>query len=172
MNNYLPSTGQINRFSELEKLVENLNGAGVGYTIIGGYGLDGLYGKLTRDHGDIDLLVGDSGKAADIILQMGYSENFSNPDKTKRIFKKETLPADWKIEFSTLENLKSLTSEDIKIFVPDEPNAHLNGLTFKTPTLEGQKSIMNILTKNAVEKGWGAYKHKDHYENLIKILEN
>ena len=176
LDSYIPSGEQLRQVGILQKIVEGCKQGGVDLSVIGGYGLDGLYGKLTRDHKDIDLLVEDGGelKLRGIITSLGFTEEAEEAGSTKTVFKsKEGFSSGFKIEFalaSSASKFLPVTTSKETIF-PAEENATLTGFSFKTPTFEGHKVITEIQNKRAVEKGWGVFLHKAHSEELMKTLE-
>ena len=54
---YTPSKEQLKQLEILFELIDKCKEKEIEIWIVGGYGLDALYGSLTRDHGDIDLIV-------------------------------------------------------------------------------------------------------------------
>lgn len=176
LEKYIPSEEQLKQVGILQKLVEKCKQEEVDISIIGGYGLDGLYGKLTRDHKDIDLLVKDGGetKLCGIVASLGFTEEAEETNRTKTVFKpEEGFLNTFKIEFapaSSASKLLPATAHKESIF-PTEENGSLMGFSFKTPTLEGHRIITEVQNEKAAEKGWGAFPHKAHSEELMKALE-
>lgn len=171
LDEYEPSPEQLERFAVLRTLCETCDAASIKISITGGYGLDGLYGTLTRDHDDIDVLV-EGGKKlqfAEILSSIGFIHDTT-------ITARETyyLPhLDFKIEWDSIERLPEVTNEPAEMFMPTEPNAQLYGTEFRTPTLAGHLLSIQLLTKRAKELGWSAYPPEkgDNKQRLLEALQ-
>ena len=57
LNNYAPSEAQMKQAQALIALIRRCDQEDLPVCVFGGYGLDALYGRLTRDHDDFDLLI-------------------------------------------------------------------------------------------------------------------
>ena len=59
---------------EVHRILDALDGAGVGHCVAGGWGVDALVGAQTRDHRDLDLLVDsrDFDRCREVLNTMGY----------------------------------------------------------------------------------------------------
>lgn len=63
------------------------------YTVMGGISIDGYYGKLTRNHHDVDFLIfrEDLEKAEAILDKLGYKhKRFTHPDDSNLEYKMQT----------------------------------------------------------------------------------
>jgi lincosamide nucleotidyltransferase A/C/D/E len=60
---------------DVVRLLDRLNGANVRCWVDGGWGIDALLGRQTREHDDLDLVVDDEGLTAtiDLLRDEGYS---------------------------------------------------------------------------------------------------
>lgn len=170
---YVPNEEQLQRAASLLDLVKVCEETNIDVTVMGGYGLDGLHGKLTRDHGDIDMLVADEHleQIRKILDTLGYLQDPSEVDKF--VYRKETVDPEFKIEFVGVSSLDQFTDRGAGYFIPGEPNATLNGQPFKAMTLRGQKEMVEIQNKRAKQKGWDVYSpaKRQNQSWLISILE-
>ncbi len=167
---YEPSLEQQNRLKVLQGIVKEFEVVRGRYSIMGGYGLDGLYGALTRDHADIDMLLGtgfeDRGRdilfAMDIHKQLnkeiGAEVYIHSPTKTKVEI------IDWGLASKFIE-------ADESLFIPEETNAVLGGVAFRTATLQGHDMAHALQLRRAKEGRWGKYKHELHNANLKRMIE-
>ena len=55
--NYHPSDEQLRKLNSLLAILVKCHQLGIRVWVTGGYGLDALYGTLTRDHNDFDLFI-------------------------------------------------------------------------------------------------------------------
>jgi len=156
LDEYEPSPEQQARFELLRTIIQKCESAGIRISITGGYGLDGLYGRLTRDHEDIDLLAqaGKESALTEILTELGFSKN-------EAITARETYTwnADpsFKIEWASIGRLSEVTDAPQEMFMPAEPNATLQGTDFRTPILDGHLFSIELLTERAKQQGWSAY---------------
>ncbi len=70
LDNYTPNSEQIKQLDLIFKFFNNLENSGVHVSVHGGYGLDALYGRLTRDHRDLDFTLLEKDKTL-ILQQIG-----------------------------------------------------------------------------------------------------
>jgi hypothetical protein len=156
---YLPSKQQIALVEILSQLTSSCRDAKILIYIVGGYGVDGLYGSLTRDHGDIDILIEEKDIKIfrNIIEQMNFIEDITNIDTYKTVYipnNELALPYTFKIEFGTTSSLNKILPEGVTLrsILPKEDNALLMGFSFKTLTLEGQKIIAEIQHEREIKE--------------------
>ena len=149
---YRPSSAQQERFEILKTLVNAFETANVGYSIFGGYGLDALYGKLTRDHDDLDIIVDDDSleRAHSIIYSLGFIHK-KTEEGVERHFHP---PTKTKLDFANSGRLDQISRYlgpgshlDESLFLPKEINAMLNGVPLRVVTLEAQKIIAAVQQK-------------------------
>ena len=168
---YLPSREQEERLSLLGSIVSALDAAGVRYAVAGGYGIDGLYGALTRDHDDIDLLIDDAPGHIDRTRQ-----SLENIGCVRLRTKKSGVevfthvPTGTIIEIPTWAITAERTRAHDALFLPDFHNARLGTLTFPTMTLGGHEIYDETQSQRALEGGWGRYPKREHKNWLIREL--
>jgi hypothetical protein len=178
---YRPSLKQMKRAEALIDLLRRSDEANAQVSLVGGYGLDALYGQLTRDHHDFDLLVGAESRDAfvKILIDLGY-ENVptrSDPRRGKEEYIKRVSEADYEVEFIVFDSagLAYYAKQfgfrpDWTLFFPREPNGQLLGQPIHAATLEGVEIIDRVQAHTAQELGWGAYKHQEHHAMLLDLL--
>lgn len=154
---YRPKEEQLRRMTLLLNIAKKCEEAGILVVIFGGYGLDGMCGKLTRDHDDIDMLVADDQleNMIDTLSALGHCQKLK--EDNKYVLSNETVDPKFKIELTGLGTLIEFTEKDTDYFVPTEPNAILNGQPFRAMTLRGQKEIIRIQNMRAEQNKWGSY---------------
>jgi hypothetical protein len=170
-NKYIPSVEQEKRLVLLKQVVAQFEAAGIHYSVMGGYGLDGLYGELTRDHGDIDMVLDpkDLEKTRLILSQLGFEL------KTREARGKEVYihtPTETKLEFGTLDMLAQFTKEGEYIILSEGQNANLEMFSFRTAPLEGHEILHKIQAKRAEEGEWGKYPHSESRNALVEKIQN
>jgi len=172
MDVYIPGDNQEKQLEVLAELVEASKKLGINISIFGGYGLDGLYGSLTRDHHDIDVLVSSEQRndLVQVALDMGFYEHKESWGKKK--YKRKDLGDVFYVEVVTPEKLQKFMEVGEQELFPAGDAAHLGNTVFKTPTLKGHKYVHEVQTKVAKEKGWEEYRHKENKEKLFDILSN
>lgn len=169
LDNYTISSEEQKRVGVLQLLVKLCAEKGIEYTVVGGYGLDGLYGHLTRDHHDIDILVGDSTAFAALLLELGFTE--IEHDDFKSVWKREGMPDDFKIEFASISAIEQVVGPElIKHVVPEVNNAQIMSTSFKAPTLEGEAIFSQVVGERAKNLDWDKYHHETHKAELIRRL--
>ncbi len=166
---YKPSVEQVDRLEVLKQLVTRLEETEVNYAIVGGYGLDGLYGELTRDHGDIDMLLDqkDLEQVRSLLPQLGFE---FKETKTAGGEVHMHISTNTKLELGTPDMVAQYADAPEVAFLPVSTNASLEGTPFRTATLEGFEIMHNIQTKRANEGRWGEYKHTASRDVLIKKI--
>lgn len=168
---YKPSPEQRERANVLKRLVTNLERAGAAYSITGGYGLDGLYGALTRDHDDIDILttLEDTEKARKIIRASGFHIDIIKMRGNVEVYEHERTRT--KLELSPITKLTDYSDTDTAEFLPSTPNASLDAVAFRAPTLKGQEEIARIQVIRAQEGGWGPYAHIEWKSRIVSAIK-
>ncbi|MFZ2149967.1 MAG: nucleotidyltransferase family protein [Minisyncoccia bacterium] len=166
---YFPSLEQRKRLELLKELTTAFEVAGVKYSIVGGYGLDGLYGNLTRDHNDFDIVVDtpDMEKIRGLLLALQFSRNKNKSTGFEVYFHNATKT---KLEIGELQIIKELlklfTTEDPQVLFQRNTDVSLGNIRFNAPNLSVQKMIRNIQ-----QKRFGVSPNHEHDEKVIKILE-
>ncbi len=173
IDTYSPSEEQLKQVDFLGKIVKGCSVKKIDYSIIGGYGLDGLYGSLTRDHDDIDILIkeGEGEVFEKLLAGLGFQHNDSIVDPVKKDFKHCGLNHNFKVSYATSDKLRDLVADsDMAEVVPLKDTAHLLDFSFRAPTIKGNKIIAEALYKRAVKEGWGEYKHRIHSQKILDAL--
>jgi hypothetical protein len=178
---YTPEPNQMQQALALVRLMQHCDAQKVCMSIFGGYGLDALYGKLTRDHSDFDLVI--ENEAEDhfvkILAELDYEylPERSDPGR-KAAYRQRDLDVPFKLEYATLDSSKLVQmvnqlnfSFDHSLFFPSPPNGQLLGYPLRTPTIAGVEIIMKIQEYATQELGWPPYKHLQHQESLLRVLK-
>lgn len=173
LKNYVPDEKQLRRVGSLLDITKQCEDAGIIVTVFGGYGLDGIYGQLTRDHDDVDMLVLDSqiDDTKKALETLGYQRDLNEVDKY--VYKNVMIDPSFKVEFAGLSILGQFTEKDTDYFIPSEANASLDGQLFRAMTLRGQKDIIQIQNIRAEEEKWSNYptEKRQNQSSLISELE-
>lgn len=155
---YIPSPEELRKLEVLKDLVSFFETQGVVYTITGGYGLDGLYGALTREHSDVDIMLGsetDRDMVHEMLTCSGFDFVEQKTSGTKLYLDKES--GSILLEVKIWDDFAPHLTEDHRdpdIFFPEEPNAHLDGCLFRTPSVEGHEIYWEAQGRRAVEENW------------------
>lgn len=175
LENYSPSEEQSKRLESLLAVSSECQKQGIIVWVFGGYGLDALYGKLTRDHRDFDLYVEGNleEKFIEIIKKLGF---YLTPEKAgtieKIVFKNKNLSSDFRLEYGTLEKIKKLVpDENLALLIPKEPSGKLHGHPIWTPTSEGFKKIIEINNQFAVKDKWEEYPYREWQIKIMRAME-
>jgi hypothetical protein len=166
-----PSPEQVERMKVFGDIVRGLEASDVAYTVTGSIGLDGLYGRQTRAHGDIDILVKDSHHltmAREILSKIGVKHREKKQTGGEIYVHPGT---NTEVSIKTFARIRAYSNADEKLFFPDECNADLQGVRFRTPRVEGHDAYRKLQQKRADELGWGPYRHKSHQDTLIATLK-
>jgi len=173
LENYIPDKEQLRRVSSLLDITKQCEDTGIIVTVFGGYGLDGLYGKLTRGHDDIDMLVTDSqiDDIKTILDILGYQRDLN--EVGKYVYRNVMIDPLFKVEFAGLSTLEQFTKNGTGYFIPSEANASLDGQLFRAMTLRGQKDIIEIQSIRAKQEKWNDYpvEKRQNQSSLISELE-
>lgn len=171
---YTPFEEQLKQVDFLGKIIRGCSVEGIDYSVIGGYGLDGLYGSLTRDHNDIDILIkeGEGEAFEKLLVGLGFHHNDSIVDPIKKDFKHCELNHNFKVSYATSDKLGDLVADsDMAEVMPLKDTAHLLDFSFRAPTVKGYKIITEFQCRRAVKEGWGEYKHRKHSQKILDALE-
>lgn len=173
LENYVPDKEQLRRVGSLLDITRQCEDVGIIVTVFGGYGLDGIYGKLTRSHDDIDMLVTDAqiDDTKTVLEILGYQRDLD--EVGKYVYKNVMMDPSFKVEFAGLSILGQFTEKDTDYFIPSEANASLDGQLFRAMTLRGQKDIIEIQNIRAEQKKWNDYPaaKRQNQSSLISELE-
>lgn len=166
---YEPSAEQLARFELLGRLAESFEAHHVSYSIIGGYGLDALYGKLTRDHEDIDVLVraGSEDAARRVILDAGFTLERVKEWKIE-VYQHSPTVTRLELALSTWDNFPK--EADLNAFFPASPNGQIGNIRLRTHTLEAEEIVATLQAKKASELAWGEYKHAPTRSLLVQRI--
>lgn len=158
------------RFDIVKAILAKANDQNIRLSVFGGFGLDGLYGKMTRSHDDLDMFVDD--KSYDVLKTMleelGAELQEESAQKTVYTFPEIE---GFKIEFARVSVLSDFTDIDLDNFMPEDANALMGGLSFCAPNLTGQQEIIRIQTQRAAENDWPYSQEKfENRDLLIGVL--
>lgn len=108
---YQPSFEQKERLNVLLNLVHKLSEQGSKFAVAGGYGLDALYGSLTRSHKDFDFVVADEDEQSfvDTVTAHGF---VLSEIKDSGVVVYVHAEQDFELEYALLSILKKLTAVD------------------------------------------------------------
>lgn len=172
---YQLSAQQIKQKELLFKLIDTATQKNIRIFITGGYGLDALYGELTRDHRDIDIYI--HAKDEDIFIELLHSIGFSSTNKKvgevqKREYKNPEFTDSFSIEYGVIEEgMKLLKEESMEEFIPDVPIGLLEGKPIPTFTLKAFKKAIEFNNSSAA-KHTEPYRNKQWLDELITKLES
>ena len=179
-NAYLPSPQQQKQLDALIALVLACHERDLLLSVVGGYGLDALFGKLTRDHHDFDIVIKseDEPKFSELLLELGYRHvpEWSEPGR-KEVYRLESLGDDFVLELVAVDETRLSAAAaqfgitiDLTTLFPKKPNGWLSGCTFRVPTVEGVELINQIQRLTGLERGWDEFVHREHQEALLAYL--
>jgi hypothetical protein len=178
---YTPAQNQLQQVLTLIRLLKHCDAKAIPVCVCGGYGLDALYGQLTRDHSDFDLMIHaeSQNEFTRILGELGYEyvPERSVPGQKSAYHQRELAPR-FKLEYATLDSsqLVQMVNQlgldfDRSLFFLNQPNGQLLGYSMRTPTIEGVEIIIQIQHYVAKERGWPPYKHLQHQEDLLRVLK-
>jgi len=179
MFQYSPSNEQIRQLDSLLAILAECRRFGIRVWVVGGYGLDALYGALTRDHSDFDLFIREESeeKFIQIARKYGYKPTSRKVGEVgKSIFVNPALSPSFRLELGTIEQAEKLLrklniSVDISLFTPEKPLGRLRDQSIWTPTLEGLKKMIEINDKLAKKAGGDEYPYRDWQKKILMVLE-
>jgi len=174
MEDYTPDEKQTAQLNLLIEILNEAKDVGVEILVVGGYGLDVLYGKLTRDHRDFDMYVhkADREKIENIFTLHGFLATGAIVGEVKKIELMSKNYPNFNIEYGFIENdLNKFTSEEIARYLPKKPVGSLSGVSVLTPSLEGFKKIIEVNQIMAQKNNSPVYKHKEWMDKILKSIE-
>ncbi len=177
---YVPSPQQARQLDALLALLKQCDAVDLPICVFGGYGLDALYGKLTRDHHDFDIIVATDNQEPliEILMTLGYEHvpAWSEVGRKDCYIQRELGP-DFVLELATIDEAKlAYVSQqhgidaDLSLVFPPEPNGQLLGQAMRTPTLQGIEIVNQIQRQTGSERGWDEFPHRQHQEALLAFL--
>ena len=158
------------KFAVVVSVINEAGERNIRISVFGGFGLDGLYGKMTRSHDDLDIFVEDADRDRfkSMLEGLGGELRAESEEKTEYIFPEAS---GFKVEFAPLSVLGEFTDHDLSEFMPENCNASIDGLDFCAPNLAGQKEIIRIQTKRGAENDWPYPEDKkQNRDEIMKIL--
>ena len=172
---YIPSPQQKNQLDILFKILDLAESGGIILYLTGGYGLDALYGKLTRDHRDIDLYISRNQKDVfeEFLSELGFTASGETVGVVgKKEFAHKDFPESFTVEYGLLENAQKLMSgdDDVKNGLPTEPIGHLEGRSILIPSLSAFKKAIEI-NNSPVAKHTESYRHREWLDVIMPRLE-
>jgi len=175
LDHYSPSVQQLAQLNLIIKLIMRADSEKIRVYVDGGYGLDALYGKLTRDHRDLDVYVHekDVSKFEGILNEFGFcpSGNRIGEIGKKEYINKE-FPDHFTIEYGVLEDgFKYIPGVDPNKYIPTEPIGVLDDCKIWIPTLEGFKLIIELNNKLAIKNKYPEYPHKEWMQTILNQLD-
>lgn len=181
LENYIPSPTQAKQAQALVTLLQQCDAEGIIVTVFGGYGLDALYGKLTREHRDFDLVVEPSTRPQleRVLVSQGYTHipAWSEPGR-KEMYTHPDFAEPFAAEVATFDPamLPHLVQQyGIAIaataLFPETHNGRLLNYPLRTPTLEGVAIINRIQQQTGLDRGWTEFAHEEHQALLLALLK-
>lgn len=171
---YIPSEEQQRQLDYLLDILIRSEQSGIVVWVFGGYGLDALYGKPTRDHNDFDLHVKevDREKFIQLISSLGYYPTFEKVgDVGKEVYKHQDLQENFSLELGTVEKGQKLIKDlGIELDIPQKPLGNLNGQPVWTLDLNGFKTVININKMLAEKNKDKPYPHLKWQQTLLKAI--
>ena len=173
LETYKPSKQQQKQLKFLLDILTKCEQENIITWVLGGYGLDALYGRLTRDHKDFDLHIykKDKEKFIEIIKSLGYCHTFEKVGEVgKEVYKHADLPNTFSIELGIIERGQELVRNlGFKLNIPQQPLGNLNGHSIWTQDLAGFRTIIDINNKLANKNS--SYLHLQWQKEILGALE-
>lgn len=175
LDTYQPPPQQQKQITYLFDLLEKSRANNIVVWVLGGYGLDALYGKLTRDHRDFDLHIYKKDKNAFIKILESlkyYPTGETVGVISKEVYKHRALSPNFSLEFAMVEKDKELMKRlGIELLIPDKPLGILHNHVIWTPALETFKVIIDINNKLTEKINRGKYPHSKWQHTMLAALE-
>lgn len=176
---YQPSPKQQKQLHCLLRIINSCDTSNIRLLVVGGYGLDALYGRLTRDHNDFDLFVYEQSKAKfiTIIQNIGFSPTDELVGEVgKSVYVNNNFSPELRLEFGTIEQGMQLIKKlDLKInlsfSIPATPFGVLSGQPILTPTLDQFKKLIEINNYLAIQNNQIKYPHQKWQQKILQALE-
>ncbi len=171
---YNPSPQQQQQLDLLFKILDLASQNNIRLYVTGGYGLDALYGELTRNHRDIDVYLHTSDEAGfiKILNALGFSATSQTIGEVKkREYKNPDFTDEFSIEYGIIEEgMRLMNTTSIAEYVPTTPIGVLNGKPIWTFTLFAFKK-MHTFNKSPAARHTEPYRHQHWLDNLMPKLE-
>lgn len=177
---YRPSSNQLRQAQMLIDLLRECDVQGIIISVFGGYGLDALYGQLTRDHGDFDLFAAPEvqPRLFEVLAAQGFRHVPEwREEGFKEVFVHPAMAAPFKVDIAPLNHtilarFAQLTGLelDLSMFFPEPPNGQLLGYPMRVPTLAGVESIDYAQTQRHTALGSAEYAYRTHQAQLMALL--
>lgn len=172
---YQPSPQQIKQKELLFKICNLAEQNNIEIFITGGYGLDALYGALTRDHRDFDIYLysKDEKMFVKLLEKIGfYPTKQLIGEVKKREYKSPEFVDGFSIEYALIEEGMKLSGmTNITGYIPTEPTGTLDGKPIRTFRLKGFKKMIDF-NNQPTAKHTEAYRHQKWLDGLLPKLEN
>lgn len=173
LDTYQPSEEQRKQLEYLLNILIKSEQTDIRVWVLGGYGLDALYGKLTRDHNDFDLHIHEQHqeKFIQMIKSLNYYPTSEKVGKVgKEVYKQRDLSEKFRLELGVIEKGQELVrSLGFELKMPQKPLGILDGQPVWTPDLNGFKTVININNKLANKNM--EYPHLEWQKAILKALE-
>jgi hypothetical protein len=175
LENYKPSPQQKSQLEMLFKILDFAESKGIAVYVTGGYGLDALYGKLTRDHRDIELYIKEhqTERFETLLNKLGFTPTGELIGEVgKKEFVHKDFPKGFTLEYGTFENAQRLISGDncIERALPDKPLGKLEGKKVPVPTLKAFKKAIEI-NNSPLAKHTEPYRHQKWLDAILPKIE-
>ena len=180
LNAYFATAEEHRQAKELRALLEQCAQQGLLVSLVGGYGLDALYGRLTRAHRDFDLLVEAGSREAFLALlqQRGYARlpEAAEPKLRREVYRQADTGylVDWLVlDAPTLAYLAQRNgfSADLSLFLPPGCVGQLLGLPVRVPTVVGIEIIDQVIENTSTHKLAADFTHIRHRASLLNSLK-
>lgn len=171
---YQPSPQQIVQKELLFRLLDLSEKNKIKVFVMGGYGLDALYGKLTRDHRDFDIYIykQDETKFKQLLADLNFSStNRLVGEIKKREYMNPEYTDKFSIEYGIIEEgMRLMSTQSIEDYIPSSPIGVLEGEPVPTFTLKAFKETIEFNNQPAA-KHTEPYRHQQWLDELMPKLE-
>ena len=179
LDQYQPSDTQQQQLESLINIIAASEREGIQAWVFGGYGLDALYGKLTRNHRDIDVFVyeRDLDVFREIITQQGYYETPETVGAVgKTVYKNSLFSPEFSLECATVEQGMSIVqayAPERNRFetLPEQSLGILGGQKVRVPSLGQFITIIEINNQIAEKEGREEYPHREWQHAILGALK-